>query len=527
MRHRLFILLLISFLIFPLFSAAQTQDPNKVYRVAILPFVVNSQENLDYIRDGIYDILASRVTVEGRIVVIDRPVVEQALYELRPVRLDEATAQSLGMKLGADYVVLGSLTKIGDFISLDARMISVTEDKPPLTAYTQHKGLDDVMVKIGDFAQDIGFKILGRRYTAQRPTGPGGSNIVRESRATRIGADGLGFKKSQTFNFEMKGIDVGDVDGDKKNEVVTADDNNLYIFKYDGDKLKLFRKIETKRGHNILTLDVADLNRDGYAEIVVTSMVDDETRSFILEFEQGEFRKIADKSGWFFRVLHHPKEGPILMGQAMMPEGVPGGNIYRMVWKNKSFEKGPKMSVPKEAIVFGLTMGDIKGQGTPDYIFLDFQDRLNIVSPDGKFVYRSRDTYGGSNISYDTLKKRDPALQGRDKDSYPWREYIPGRILVRDMDGDGVNEVIVNKNQGGRFFGRIRTFDSGTVQDLVWNADSLMMNWRTREVKGYICDYQIADVENDGEPELIVALVDPGEVFDLKGKSNILFFKLD
>ena len=31
-------------------SIAQGRDPNKVYKVAILPFMINTQENLDYLR---------------------------------------------------------------------------------------------------------------------------------------------------------------------------------------------------------------------------------------------------------------------------------------------------------------------------------------------------------------------------------------------------------------------------------------------------------------------------------------------
>ena len=238
-------------------SITQTQDTRKVYKVAILPFLIHSQENLDFLREGIYDILSSRITVEGRIVVIDRTIVERALYEERPMRLDEAAATKIGMRVEADYIVLGSLTKIGDYISLDARLISITEEKPPLGVYTQHKGIDDVMVKIGDFAQDIGYKILGRRAMVGRPTEQRRSSIIRERE------EDLGIKKSQTFGIEIKGIDIGDVDGDGKNEVVIMDDHNLYVFKYDGEKLTFFQKIETGFQNNFLTLDVADVNRNG------------------------------------------------------------------------------------------------------------------------------------------------------------------------------------------------------------------------------------------------------------------------
>src|SRR4030043_253010 len=246
----------------PLF--AQPKDPGKVYKVAILPFIIHSQENLDYPREGINGILTSRITVEGRITVIERTVVERILYEIRPMRLDEAVAKQVGTRAGADYVVLGSITKIGNYISLDGRLISITEEKPPLGVYTQHKGIDDVMVKIGDFAQDIGHKILGRRATAGRPTGTRHPFIQREERIGRIGPEGLGYKKSQSFNFEIKGLDVGDGDGDKKNEVVVMDSHNLYIFKSDEDKLSLFQKIEIGFQHNFLTLDVRDVNRTGF-----------------------------------------------------------------------------------------------------------------------------------------------------------------------------------------------------------------------------------------------------------------------
>ena len=162
-------LFLVLLLALPSPSITQMRNPKKVYKVAILPFMIHSQENLDYLQAGIYDILTSRITVDDRIIVVERSLVERALLEEKPTRLDETAASKIGMKIGADYIVLGSITKVGDYISLDARLISLTEEKPPLSAFTQHKGIDDVMVKIGDFAQDIGNKILGRRAMAGRP----------------------------------------------------------------------------------------------------------------------------------------------------------------------------------------------------------------------------------------------------------------------------------------------------------------------------------------------------------------------
>ena len=520
--------LLAFILIIPSPSITQTRDSGKVYKVAILPFLIHSQENLDYLREGIYDILTSRITVEGRIVVIERSLVERALYEEKPMRLDETAATKIGMRAGADFIVFGSITKVGDYISLDARLINLTEEKPPLGVYTQHKGIDDVMVKIGDFAHDIGYKILGRRVTAGRPGEPRPSSIIRQrERIERIGPEGMDFKKSQTFGFEIKGLDIGDVDGDKKNEVVIMDDHNLYVFKYDGDKLSLFQKIETGYQYNFLTLDVADVNRNGVAEIIVTAVVEDNLRSFILEYEEGKFRKITEKSNWFFRVLEHPKEGPILMGQRMDSEGKFVGSIYKFVWQKKSFEKGPKMPFPGETKIFGLALAPIRDKDKWDLIVLDDLDRLRVYAMDGKQLWNSKDHFGGTNNSYDTKKRKDMAYY-RGALPFDWRVYIPGRILVKDLQRNGINEVVINKNIPSitRIFDMARSFDRGEIYSLIWDDDNLTTNWKTKEIDGYISDFQVKDIDNDGDEELVVAVVDTGGMTPRKGTSKIFFYKL-
>jgi len=507
-------------------SASQPKDSGKVYKVAILPFQIHSQENLDYLREGIYDMLSSRIAGEGRIIVVERTAVERAFHEERAMRLDETVAKRIGMRVGADYIVLGSLTKIGDYISLDARLISITEDKPPLGAFTQHKGIEEMMVKIGEFAQDIGYKITGHRATVSRPADQRHPYLVPPKKEIgRIDPAGLGFSKSQTFPLEIKGLDIGDVDGDKKNELIMMDRHTLYIFNYDGEKLKLILKVEQGNEHNFLTLDVADVNRNGVAEIIVTSVVVDNLQSFILEYEEGKFRKIAENEDWYFRVLDHPKEGPLLMGQRMSSEGLVSGPIYRFIWEKKSFARGPKMDLPKEARIFGLTVADIRSQGTFDCVMLEDADRLNVVSADGKISWRSRVLYGGTNNFYETKKKRDPAWG---KEVGPdWRVYIPGRIIAKDLDGDGLKEVIINKNhRSSRLSDRIRNYEMGEIYSLVWQDGYLDTHWKTREINGYVPDFQVKDVDNDGDEELVVAVVDLGSITDRKVTSNILFFKL-
>jgi hypothetical protein len=274
-----------------------------------------------------------------------------------------------------------------------------------------------------------------------------------------------------------------------------------------------------------LTLDVADVNRNGAAEIIVTSVVGDDLRSFILEYEEGRYKKVAEDENWYFRVLDHPKEGPILMGQRMSSEGLVSGPIYRFTWKKKSFKRGPKMDFPSGTGIFGLTVADLRSQGVFDGVILDDSEHLRIVSADGKFSWRSRVLYGGTNNFYETNKKKDPiyGMGGGPE----WRVYIPGRIITKDLEGDGIKEVIVKKNhRSSRLFERVRNYEMGEIYSLVWQDGYLDTYWKTREINGYISDFQVKDVDNDGDEELVAAVVDLGNITDRKITSNILFFKL-
>jgi hypothetical protein len=188
------------------------------------------------------------------------------------------------------------------------------------------------------------------------------------------------------------------------------------------------------------------------------------------------------------------------------------------------------MAFPKETKLFGLTMADIRGTGKSEIILIDELNRLNLLSEDGKTVWRGRDRFGGTNNYYDTKRKIVPGF--RQEEFQPWRVYIPGRILTKDLDGDGLPEVIVSKNDfgSGLAFERVRIIEKAEIHDLAWEDDYLATNWKTKEIRGYIADYQVKDVDNDGEDELVVAAIAPEEgaatLFSKNSKSNIYFFKL-
>jgi len=104
-----FMRIILAFAITVAFLAAGSgfgADPANPKKVAVLPFQINAAQDLSYLREGILDMLASRLAWEGKVQVIEKHLVKEALAG-RQGSLNEAAARQVGKALGADYVLFG------------------------------------------------------------------------------------------------------------------------------------------------------------------------------------------------------------------------------------------------------------------------------------------------------------------------------------------------------------------------------------------------------------------------------------
>ena len=149
---------------------------SSVAKVAILPFQMNTDEDIEYINRGIRDILTSRITYGAHITVIEQNMVRDALSKVIPGKLTKEGIQEIGSTLGADYVVFGSITKIGNNLSIDINVLNVLQGGLTKPVFTQSVGLDEVIPKMSGLAQGIigiisaGFGRLQPETPSSHPT---------------------------------------------------------------------------------------------------------------------------------------------------------------------------------------------------------------------------------------------------------------------------------------------------------------------------------------------------------------------
>jgi len=518
--------------------------------VAVLPFAVHSEDNIDYVKQGISDMLSSRITVEGKISVISRDLVQEAIKGKAAKEFTIEDINTLGKKLNADYVVWGSITKIGKSLSIDGKLVDISSSKSTVGIFAQTQVLDEVIPKINDFAQRIVQQVTGSlpadfsspameipsppttaAVSVKQPQRNRESEIISGMKASRKGTftsiinpdfidaaqplDRKGFWMSQKYPTEFRGMAIGDINGDKLQEVVAIDRNNVYIYQKKGNEFKEIKKIKGKPFDSYIAVDVADINQNGIAEIFVTSINRNLLDSFVLEWKDGKYLETAKDMRLYLRVIEPSVAAPQLLGQSFGVDSPFNTPIHEIIWDGKQYRAANRMKIPQGLSVYGLTLDDLGMGGGEKVITLDDYDylriyqqtekplsRLAVFGGSDEMLFKSDEVFGGSNIYIEDANKQS-------SDDEVKRTYINLRILTYDINKDGKKEIIVVKNLSsvGRVLKNVKVFTSSEVYNLEWDGLGLLENWKTRKINGYVADYQFKDIDNDGQNEIVLALV--------------------
>ncbi|MBW1841976.1 MAG: VCBS repeat-containing protein, partial [Deltaproteobacteria bacterium] len=468
----------------------------KINRVAVIPFAINAQQDLTFLKNGITDMLISRLSWEGKVTVISTEETEAMLKSFSGP-LNESKAREIGARLSADYALFGSLTIFGDSVSMDAKMVDVHQEQPTLSFYNQSQGMGEVIPRINLFAEEINEKVFDRKTTvrqlpAQSPretpaiyahpermledgsvqqgAGEGGFSPFVMSRGAE---GGVGFWKSKTFGAVIKGFAMGDVDGDGKIEAVLISNSEILIFRYEGDRFLKIKEIPGEKGVEFIAVDVADIKTDGRAEIFVTAhrssgdigrgMTQSQSfsslDSFVLEWNGQDFVPISTGTNWFYRVYVHPQRGTLLLGQSAGGTQIFRPGVHELAWSGGNYvSQGKNASLPGNATVFGLAQGDLTNTGSTAALMFDDEDRLRLFTFSGDQEWKSRERYGGSESFFIVPREIEGGVSVKDPGE---RRYLSARIIAADLNKDGKTEVVVVKNQAltGRYFDRYRRYN--------------------------------------------------------------------
>ena len=120
-------------------------------QVGILPFQIFSGEKVEYLNEVIATNLSQQLkTKEGFAIInqeeinnVSRKKAGSGAFSLQELSL-------IAERTGAQFLIYGSLTKIEDNLSIDARVFTTLESSPPYKDFVEGKDLDILLKNLGD-----------------------------------------------------------------------------------------------------------------------------------------------------------------------------------------------------------------------------------------------------------------------------------------------------------------------------------------------------------------------------------------
>jgi len=533
--------------------------------VGINPFSVQAPPELSYLKKGLQNLLVSRLTVPGKVQAI---ALGSAISI--PVQLGESLNPSAAARLrsraGTDYLLTGTVTAVGQAVSVDTWLYDLRKGGQPEAFTAQALSLNDVVQKVTQMANLITARLSGSSRTVvshaeevhmtqtskssnAKPSaldvllGPmmQGQNIsylnpnfIEITPETALG--NLGVWRSQTFKGGFVGMDVGDVDGDGGNEIVVVTYEKLMIFKRQGAGLRTTGTYDAGKMDKFIWCSLIDLDNDGRSEIVVTNLrkknltaagYDNssskvnteffEPASMLFRCDGKAVRMIAKNIPYFLNVVSLNGER-VLIGQRQAPNGGFDQPIYEMTFDGQRVLPRRDMALPKYCNVFNFVVTDIDNNGSSECVVILPNNKLAIYRLNGSRLWKSRRRFGAT-TNYILGKADDPRYN--DVDYY----YIPSPLLVTDLNEDGIKEIVANRSpEYSRFLpAGFKYYESSEVVSLSWGQVGLIENWATREIGGMVTSLRISDSDNNGVPELIVSVILGKDLLQLWKSESVIF----
>ena len=181
------------FLLWSIFLIAGVANAQQTVRVIILPFEVYAQEDLSYLKQQIPQVIKTQLEQEGaRVLILDNQTIAS-----RQLRTDSVSAiRQIGVETGAQYVVWGSLTWLGQNFSLDSKLLSSDKVEDPHVFSAEGEGVENLPATVKTLVQAMALKLFKRETIVEVQIK--GNQRIEEDAIRRI----LKIKKGDVYNLK-------------------------------------------------------------------------------------------------------------------------------------------------------------------------------------------------------------------------------------------------------------------------------------------------------------------------------------
>ncbi len=128
--------------------------------VLVFPFEVLAQQDLDYLRTQIGTVLAGHLKSDGAAIIeLSESDRQEVIHNPRNL----SGLREIGRRYGADHIIWGSFTQIGNGFSLDVRLDQLEGKKTPAAFHSQGRDLENLVTVLRELSSKMGRQIFQRQ----------------------------------------------------------------------------------------------------------------------------------------------------------------------------------------------------------------------------------------------------------------------------------------------------------------------------------------------------------------------------
>ncbi len=123
-------------------------------RVAVLPFTVRGSSDIEYLGQGMVDILATKLDGAGNWRSVDPRAILGSLGGVGS-SIDPSAGEKVAAKVGADRFILGSIIEVGGTLQVRASVYSSAGDREPIASGSAEGPADELFSMVDELAAQL------------------------------------------------------------------------------------------------------------------------------------------------------------------------------------------------------------------------------------------------------------------------------------------------------------------------------------------------------------------------------------
>ncbi len=526
-KKNIFTFFLLMFLISSPFILTEAHGKDE-QSIVILPWKINGDEKLSYLSTAMVDMLSSRIGSSGGLVIAARDSVLEVLEKFKGIAVTLEQAQEISDKLSADFVLYGSLTIIGDDISIDGELFNKTTGASS-KIYLTGRGLDSIISLVGELSIKVRSHSLGDKSGELEKDEASLGEVYKDQGIKELKKD-PGFEliiKSKDLGGRFESMELVDLDGDGEDEYVLISKKKVVIQKKIDGSLKSLEVFGLSSDKENVWVSSMDANKDGRQELYLSRIGRSSAETLIVEFSNDTYSVISEGTPWLIRSLRAEGEPPVLLAQKFRRGWGYSGKIFKVKRSGAELIKLENFKTPRNINLYGFELIDLTGDKKNELVSIGKRGILTVFKKNEKEkwekISKTSKAYGG------TLNVIESSVGDLDlfdlSDTSEGFVLVEGNFFYEEMNREKGLEVIIAKNNPGGVFGalssRVRVFDGASIRVLTWDGLGLKeLQVGIEDIGGYVADINLKD------DVLSILVIEGADFISRNEKSYVLFYRL-